>query len=107
SGVWQLDLNGDGQLGTDDPEFRFGAEGDIPLVGDFDGDGVEEIAIFRDGSWVIDSNGNHQQDAADQVFEMGGRGDLPVVGDWNGDGIDEPAIYSAGAKQANINSQLK
>ncbi|MDG1810215.1 MAG: SdrD B-like domain-containing protein [Pirellulaceae bacterium] len=107
SGVWQLDLNGDGQLGTDDPEFRFGAEGDIPLVGDFDGDGVEEIAIFRDGSWVIDSNGNYQQDAADQVFEMGGRGDLPVVGDWDGDGIDEPAIYSAGAKQANINSQLK
>ena len=32
--------------------------GDMPVVGDFNGDGVDEIGVYRDGTWYIDTNGN-------------------------------------------------
>ena len=74
--------------------MNFGQAGDIPVVGDFDGDGVEEIAVYRSGTWMIDTNGNRELEATDKTFQMGGAFDRPVVGDWDGDGVDEPAIYS-------------
>ena len=77
---------------------QFGQAGDMPVVGDFNGDGVDEIGVFRNGKWIIDTNGNHQIDAEDKVFEFGGAGDKPVVGDWDGDGTDEPAVFRAGQK---------
>ena len=76
---------------------RFGQPGDVPLTGDFNGDGIEEIAVYRDGSWWIDIDGNRQLDAADLNYQMGGADDHPIVGDWDGDGIDEPGLYRANA----------
>ena len=74
----------------------FGQAGDMPVVGDFNGDGIDEIGIFRDGKWIIDTNGNRELDAQDKVFELGGAGDQPVVGDWNDDGTDDPGVYQPG-----------
>ncbi|MFM7740203.1 MAG: hypothetical protein ACKO9H_12430, partial [Planctomycetota bacterium] len=71
----------------------YGEEGDVPVVGDFDGDGIEEIAIYRNGLWVIDTNGNRQMDEGDRRFQYGEAGDLPVVGDWDGDGRDDVGLY--------------
>ena len=93
NGVWNLDMNGDGEFDHNDATADFGRAGDTPLVGDFNGDGVEEIAVYRSGTWIVDSNGNREIDATDHTFQMGGAGDQPVVGDWNGDGIDEPGLY--------------
>ncbi|MFM9116910.1 MAG: hypothetical protein ACKOU6_12210, partial [Planctomycetota bacterium] len=59
----------------------------------FDGDGIDEIGVYRAGVWYVDTNHNHQLDAHDRVFQLGGPSDTPVVGDWNGDGKDEPGIY--------------
>ena len=72
AGVWQLDVNGDGRFDGNDPIVTYGRSGDLPVVGDFDGNGVEEIAVYRSGLWIIDSNGNYEVDAADQTFKMGG-----------------------------------
>ncbi len=94
NGVWQLDVNGDGEFGHEDIVVNFGRSGDVPLVGDFNGDGIEEIAVYRSGTWFMDTNGNRELDASDKVFEMGTSNDIPVVGDWNGDGVDEPALYT-------------
>ena len=69
----------------------------MPVVGDFDGDGIDEIGVFRDGKWIIDTNHNRELDAQDKVFELGGAGDQPVVGDWNDDGTDDPGVYQPGA----------
>ena len=63
------------------------------MVGDFNGDGVDEIGVYRDGQWIIDTNGNRQIDAHDTVFALGEAGDTPVVGDWDGDGTDDPGTY--------------
>ena len=73
-----------------------GSLGKVSVVGDFNGDGVDDVGIFRAGRWYLDSNGNHELDAHDKVFEMGGASDLPVAGDWDGDGVDEPGTYRSG-----------
>ena len=101
-GHWTLDTDGDGRLTDKDASFEFGQKGDLPIVGDFDGDGVDEIGVYRDGKWIIDINHNHQIDAQDMVFEMGGYGDKPVVGDWNGDGKDDPGTYQPTTAQDRI-----
>lgn len=87
-----------GKVRTDliDHVFLYGASQDRPVVGDWNGDGVATIGLFRDGRWQLDTNGNGRIDDEDQSFHFGQPGDLPVVGDWNGDGIDDLAIYRDG-----------
>lgn len=79
-----------------DHVFYFGAESDLPIAGDWNGDGITSIGIFRDGQWHFDMDGDGRWSRGDQVAEFGQDGDLPVVGDFNGDGVDEIGIYRAG-----------
>ncbi len=72
---------------------NFGTIGGRPLVGDFNGDGVDQVAIFKDGFWFIDSNGNGQWDADDLMIRLGNADDQAVVGDWDGDGKADIAIF--------------
>src|SRR5664279_1038125 len=59
NGNWYLDYPGTGVwVGcgapgdpTKDACITFGQAGDIPLVGDWTGDGRTRIGIFRNGSW--------------------------------------------------------
>ncbi len=74
---------------------KFGQAGDIPVVGDFNGDGVDQIGVFRGGKWHLDTNGDLQRDHIDQVFQLGTDSDQPIVGDFDGDGIDDIAVYQA------------
>ena len=71
----------------------FGNAEGIPVVGDFDGDGFDEIGVFNEGYWMIDINGNGRWDQDDMVAKLGGYDDLPVTGDWDGDGKDDIGIY--------------
>ncbi len=73
--------------------LRFGMVGGTPLAGDFDGDGTDEVAVFKDGYWMIDINRNGQWDESDLLARLGDVGDRPVVGDWDGDGKDDIGIY--------------
>jgi hypothetical protein len=91
---WILDANGDGILDNvnqtgGDQAFAFGGiQGDVPVVGDWDGGGTSKVGVFRSGFfWVLDANGNHQFDGTaagqDLAFPFGGiAGDKPVVGKW-------------------------
>jgi protocatechuate 3,4-dioxygenase beta subunit len=77
----------------------FGVEGGIPVVGDFNGDGISDVGMFLDGEWFIDLNGNGKWDDGDLWIKMGRPGDKPVVGDWNGDGKDDVGVW--GPKWSN------
>ena len=81
------------QNGTETGQTYFGIEGGVPVVGDFNGDGVDEIAVFRDGIWFFDLNGNGEWDAGDLWAKLGNVGDQPVVGDWDGDGKADIGIF--------------
>ena len=79
-----------------DHVFQYGSERDVPVAGDFNGDGVATIGVFRDGAWFLDLDGNGRWSADDVLVELGVAGDVPVVGDFNGDGVDELGVYRAG-----------
>jgi hypothetical protein len=88
---WILDANGNGTYdGTgpgEDLAFPFGGPGDVPVVGDWTGDGISKVGMFRDGFfWVLDANDpqlNGGGPAPLIAFAFGGvAGDKPVIGKW-------------------------
>lgn len=90
-----------------DHVFYFGAEGDTPIAGDWNGDGISTIGVFRDGQWHFDMDGDGRWSKGDEVAQFGQEGDLPVVGDFNGDGVDEIGIYRAGKWIIDTNGNRK
>jgi hypothetical protein len=92
SGTWQLASHADAP-DHDAREVVFGMPGAIPIVGDFNGDGIDEVGVFYEGEWFLDVNGNGRWDDEDLWARLGDNYDLPVVGDWDGDGKDDIGIY--------------
>jgi serine-aspartate repeat-containing protein C/D/E len=97
-GVRLLQATIRGQIRADviDHVFRYGGGAHIPVSGDFTGDGITNIGVFKDGRWWLDADGNGRWSEGDLEFVYGEKGDIPIVGDWNGDGIANVGVYRAG-----------
>ena len=103
AGYWYFDRNGDGKwdgCSVDLCYGPFGQSGDVPLVGDWNGNGVAKIGVFtpQTGMWTLDYNGNGKVDdcATDKCFgPFGSNGDIPVVGDWSGTGTAKIGVFRA------------
>ncbi len=94
AGEWTFTTQqADGTFEINSEESFFGMIAGTPLSGDFDGDGKDEVVIYKDGYWMIDLNGNGQWDIDDLMARLGDHHDRPVVGDWDGDGKDDIGIY--------------
>jgi hypothetical protein len=100
---WLEDVDGNQQFNQPpDQAFAFGGiAGDIPITGDWNGDGRTKVGIYRpsNGLFILDSNGDQQFDAGDAVYNLGvgtQAGDVPVVGDWNGDGRTKVGLFRQG-----------
>ncbi|MDQ3798908.1 MAG: VCBS repeat-containing protein [Acidobacteriota bacterium] len=67
-----------------------GALGDIPVPGDYDGDGVTDTAVFRQpsGTWYVDT-----KTRGTIVFQFGAMGDKPVPADFDGDFKTDFAVF--------------
>ena len=91
--LWTFTETNDDEIIKTSQTLRFGMLGGIPLAGDFDGDGIDEVAVFKDGYWMIDINRNGTWDETDLLAKLGDEEDRPVVGDWDGDGKDDIGIY--------------
>ncbi len=80
--------------GAADFSYAYGDATDIPLVGDWDGNGTKTPGLFRDGNWYLrNSNAAGPPDIA---LGYGDPTDVPIVGDWNGDGVDTVGIVRDG-----------
>ncbi len=90
-GEWHLG-DGLGNVNT----FFYGAPGDIPLVGDWDCDGVDTVGLFRPETGFVYLRNSNDFGTADLEFFYGIRGDVPFVGDWDGDGCDSLGVYRNG-----------
>jgi uncharacterized delta-60 repeat protein len=63
---------------------------DIPVTGDFNGDGEAEVGFFRNGDWYSKNAGASSLTAH---FLWGMNGDIPVPGDYDGDGRTDYAVF--------------
>jgi len=97
-----LDSSGTNNWTANNIVFLFGLPGDMPVAGNFRGDGAIEVGVMRcipgeaTCQWYIDWNNNGQWDGVaggDQIWQFGVPGDLPVVGDWTGDGTSKIGIF--------------
>ena len=73
---------------------QFGSPGDIPVMGDWDGNGTKTIGVFRDGTWWL--RNSNTSGPSDMLFQFGSPGDIPVVGDWYGTGKDAIGVFRNG-----------
>ena len=82
-------------------QFNFGQSGDRPVAGDWDGDGLYEIGVFRNGAGGLPSTFLLRERQTPTTFittthEFGSNGDRPIAGDWEGDGRDTIGIFHDG-----------
>jgi hypothetical protein len=92
SGAWLLRASD--TTGAADVCFNFGDPGDVPLTGDWDGNGTKTPGVFRYGTWYL--RNSNTTGVADIVVHFGNPDDVPVVGDWNHDGTDTPGVFRRG-----------
>ena len=69
-----------------------GAECFIPVPGDYDGDGTDDMAIYEpeSGLWFVKTVTGRMLVWG---LSWGGPGLVPVPGDYDGDGVSDFAIY--------------
>lgn len=82
-------INTDASLGTHaykNITTVYGASTDIPVPGDYDGDGIVDYALWRPSTfhWYIKGQSG---------YDWGTTGDIPVPGDYFGDGKTDGAVF--------------
>ena len=83
-----------GGLGAAEYSFLFGNEGDKPVVGDWDGDGIDEIGLHRESSGFFYFRATLTTGIADGQFYFGDPADRFVAGDWGIiDGAQTPGLF--------------
>ncbi|MEP7286235.1 MAG: putative Ig domain-containing protein [Chloroflexota bacterium] len=71
-----------------------GASTDLPVVGDWNGDGIDTVGVFRPSTaqfFLRDSNTPGAPIV--YTFTLGAPGDLPMAGDWNNNGKDGVGVF--------------
>ncbi len=89
-------LRRDWTTGPAEFSFRYGVPTDQPVAGNWDLDGVDEIAVLRatEGGHLWLERDSLTSGVADRVIELAGPPNVtPLAGDWNGDGLEEPGLY--------------
>jgi hypothetical protein len=99
----QRTASGSVRADTIDHVFQFGSTGDRVVVGDWSGDGIDTVGIFRRGHWVLDVDGDGRFTDRDLAFDLGGPDAVPVAGDFNGDGLDEVGVFEQGVWRLDTN----
>jgi hypothetical protein len=99
-GAWRVSNANAEQLSTSAGVFasyRWGRKGDLPVVGDWDGDGTQTLGVVRPSQA---RDGNHlllrNSDGSVLDYWFGRYGDRILVGDWNGDRAWTPAAVRSG-----------
>lgn len=96
-GLWLFSTL-DGEL-LNDTRFNWGPQepGWQPVIGDWNGDGIDGIGLYKDGLWLlrsVDLSGN----VIDTEFDFGDmlNGAVALAGDWDGDGVDTVGLFQNG-----------
>jgi hypothetical protein len=82
--------------------ITFGQLKDQPLAGDWNGGGVDNVGVFRNGQFLLRQPRASGFVATTITVNFGQAGDLAIVGDWNGDGIDTPGVFRPSTGQFHL-----
>ncbi len=76
------------------------------LAGDADGNGINDLINFKNGTWNVSLASSAGTLAPPQTWltGFGDNGYLPLVGDWNADGRADVALYSNGVWRFAVSS---
>lgn len=92
---WYLDTNHDFTVDTVIGGNLIG----LPVVGDFDGDGIDDLGAWADDLFSLDlsSDGIDGQLDASFTFGFPSVRELPFAADFNGDGVDDLGLWNPDA----------
>ena len=79
--------------GIADVALNYGIGGDYPVTGDWNGDGIDTIGVYRGNTFYL--RNSNTVGYADVTFNFGSAGDQPIAGDWDGDGTDTIGVYDS------------
>jgi hypothetical protein len=88
TGTWHL-RNSAGVVTS----FFYGNPVDLPITGDWDGDGDSTPGLYRQSDGFFYARNSNTQGPADASCYAGNPSDIPISGDWDGDGDDNLGIY--------------
>lgn len=101
TGFWEL-----WDAGEIVDSFYYGNPGDLPFMGDWDGDGEDTPGLYRQSDGFVYLRNSNTQGVADITFFFGNPGDVPIVGDFDGDGFDTVSIYRPSEARFYIINEL-
>jgi hypothetical protein len=78
---------------TPQTTIPFGAAGDLPVAGDWNGDGVDSIGVYRPSERTFYLRDDNAGGPAEYVLHDGTVAGIPVAGDWLGKGRDTVGLY--------------
>ncbi|MCP4248690.1 MAG: VCBS repeat-containing protein, partial [bacterium] len=90
-----LYLRQQNNFGTADISIFFGIPEDLPVCGDWNGDGTDTIGIYRPSNATFYLRYSNTTGFADQQFTFGSGFGSPFAGDFNGDGKDTVGLWRA------------
>jgi hypothetical protein len=72
----------------------YGNPNAVPLVGDWDGDGKDNVGVRMGNTFFMRTSpvSGGAETTSSVAYGDGGGTDLPVIGDWDGDGKDSQGI---------------
>ena len=86
--------------------FYFGNPGDVPMVGDWNCDGVATPGLYRRADGYVYLRNSNTQGTADIRFFFGNPGDEPLAGDFDGDGCDTVSVYRPAEGRVFVMNEL-
>jgi hypothetical protein len=86
--------------------FFYGNPGDVPMVGDWDCDGVDTPGLYRQSDGFVYLRNSNTQGVADIRFFFGNPGDIPLAGDFDADGCDTVSIYRPSEQRIFVINEL-
>ena len=84
---------GNAGLGHAEYSYLYGIRGDVPFVGDWNGDNIDTPGLRRNSNGFVYLRNSNTQGVADIDYYYGISGDIVFAGDWNSDGVDTLGLY--------------
>ncbi len=86
--------------------LTYGNPGDVPVLGDWDCDGVATPGLYRRSDGYVYLRNSNSSGVADVRFYFGDPGDVPIAGDFDGDGCDTVSLYRPGTGRVHLIDRL-